>query len=723
LNEIETEIKGCNCTHLWGFKKLCSRYNEGDIRKKYKTYGNPQKIICTECDKLDCKYRNQCDFLFEDDNEGKEIQVILAPLEYLYKHPLVHYVDQIFIDESIEKLEYSNIGVINESKLEMIGTIKRLGTRYDINTEIIIKQINNSVKIIEKIQHDILEKTSILKTKKDDILENFDSLSETDDYIIQKGRYITHPEYVKPILSSEIEDLIDNFDKNIEEYNDTLIEIIKVDEKNILISDYVNFPSQITAIKKLKQIYECKQKPFPININEKIEDRETVNENDIYFKKKDGTYLVSTIGKQYSTDMTKKLKSQPNSWITFGIHMMHTVFDIAKYKPVKLLDSSFNYLCFLKLYKENCWNDPDGLLPFWLLESKIVSNTKSCIYPILTKKNKYQSSFPKLVLITGDNKPTIKCWYYIKNISYFARQTKKEGKKTALITFKELKKYFIGPFDKKMLGHYHNIRGSNKKEDAEILINFGTPFHPPKTVLLDYISTFHEFPKDITPIKDTHGRFDGYKDKELNEFFEWHVMEEQYQAIHRSRFLLSPKSIILFGKIPKRIVVNKECTIKEPCTFNSVQSKLLDTKNYYLNHPQEARQELMLGTEKFDLNWFRKSIQDGTFFTIRAYELNLLLKDIWEIMLKSFKPIMNSILRCDWDNKKTLVKNVTKSVYKKSCIAKHKKRGLKRYGKNEIYSSIALLEKQGLIEIKEVSLNNIYHDTKRGEGYLIEFKK
>ena len=84
---------------------------------------------------------------------------------------------------------------------------------------------------------------------------------------------------------------------------------------------------------------------------------------------------------------------------------------------------------------------------------------------------------------------------------------------------------------------------------------------------------------------------------------------------------------------------------------------------------------------------------------------------------------MNSILRCDRDNKKTLVKNVTKSVYKKSCIAKHKKRGLKRYGKNEIYSSIALLEKQGLIEIKEVSLNNIYHDTKRGEGYLIEFKK
>ena len=145
-------------------------------------------------------------------------------------------------------------------------------------------------------------------------------------------------------------------------------------------------------------------------------------------------------------------------------------------------------------------------------------------------------------------------------------------------------------------------------------------------------------------------------------------------------------------------------------------------KNYYLKHPEEARQALM-PKPYYNQDMFRKSIQDGTLMTLQAYEWRLSLEDVWEISLNAFEPIMNDVLRCNWESKKPIVDAVTESVYKKSRSAKRKKRGLKGYSRKEIYFAIALLEKQGLIEIKEVSLNNIYHDTKRGEDYLIEFKK
>jgi len=724
LDDIENSIPKQTTQHLMGFEKECImiKYHE-KLKARYRTYKNPKDTVCKTCgSRFNCTYKKQFSFLSDDEsdtddksNKEPKIVTVLAPLEFAYLPPLQDWADEIYIDESVEKLSYHNIGVDKQSKINMSRTIQRLGNENNIEVKPLLEQLDIAYDIITSFRLEILKQGSLFSKEKPEILDNLDtSTYEDDDYVIQNGNYITHPSKVKPILDDTIREKLAQFSE--EDYEKILFKLIRKDTRNRLIKVFINFPGQISAIREMLLIYQRKKELFPVNINEKILDKDSVDETNqadetrgAWYKKKDGTYLVSTIGKEYTSDNSIEIEKKSDSWVTFGVHMMHTVFELAEYRPVKLLDSSFNETCFNKLYYENQSNTDN--LPVSMVKSEIKNNPKSHLYPVLTDRNKYQSNFSKSSLgIAGGNPPNKKCIGSIKDIRYFGRKAKNEGKTVALITFKEIEDKFYEPFGKKMVEHLGNLRGSNKQEKADMQINFGTLFHPTKTVLLDYISTFHEFPKDTTPIKDKHGRFDGYKDNELNEFFEWHVMEEQYQAIHRSRLLVHSKDIVLFGKISRKIIQNKECTIEEPQTFRKIQAKLLDTKTYYLKHPEEAQKLIVSEKLDKDIDSVCYVIENGVRVTALAYEFGITREEMEEIILNAYKPLINQVLKyCKWKKKEPNITNVLTALQKFSRIKSARVNGkVKKIKCEGISKSIGLFaigftKSQNKIDIKTIT--------------------
>jgi hypothetical protein len=219
-------------------------------------------------------------------------------------------------------------------------------------------------------------------------------------------------------------------------------------------------------------------------------------------------------------------------------------------------------------------------------------------------------------------------------------------------------------------------------------------------------------------------KFDGYQNLALDEFFKVKIMAEMYQGNHRIRPLLHNKIIIAFSRLPKKLVDNREVTIRV-MTLNEVCAEVLDTKSYYLKHPEEARKKIIPKPD-YNLDMMRKSIR--TILNSRAFTWGLSSKDMEEITMNAFKPIMQKVEKAkNWKRKKPFLTPVVESV-QESSRTRRKRSGNKMltvqgkmYSRKEIHFAIALLEKEGRIELKEVSLNKEYSHTKTGKGILIKF--
>ncbi|RLF58606.1 MAG: hypothetical protein DRN27_04950 [Thermoplasmata archaeon] len=730
LNEVSLKLiqKRIEHVHLEGWSRFCLNKDDPDYIEMYNTIAKPKDTLCKKCpDKDSCDYINQ--FIMMN---GETIKVILGPLEMLFIPSIIEKVDELFIDESVTKTTFHNIGHTEqqydkfEKEISNHSTIDGIGVILD-----------GFDAVLNEFRYQVLNQCTIFKKIDLDVFQEYDDSTFCDSEsktIIRNGEYVTHIETIDIISILDMmkkmghNHFLSDFNHLCQKARNGISQaLINGGIRSSVVKHYIDFMGEINAFKYLK---ELKSDKITIVINEKImeikgkpnskEKFGFVDNDTLFLKINDERYLTSKIGVSYSS---QKLGDIP-SWFTFGEPFIDTVFDIAKMKPVKILDSSYNETCFNKLFKKY-----QKEVNASIIEPDIKKNHESIIYNIELQKG--PSNFSKSTLGIQNGK-VLPDGMYAKKIKPQLRELiknlKNGGKTIAMVTLQELVPDWTGLLGEDMVVYYGNLRGSNRLEDADILIILGTMFHPVKSIFFNYVLTFHELQNNIEAKYDGQ-RFDGYQDQNLNEFFKATVMEETYQALHRIRPLLHDKIIINLARIPQKILDNKECTIKN-CTFDEISTSLLGFKKYYMKHPDKAR-KFIAKVISYDFKQINKIIKESIVLDGVSIVWELSLADTLEIIDNAFEPIQSQILKLleSWKKKQPLLNDVVKSIHNKSKKAR-KRTGKKLitvdksgFTRTEIHIAISLLEKKKQITIEEVSLNELYSHTKMGKGILLKLKK
>jgi len=728
------EKKGMSVVHLEGWERSCLLKDDPDIfpdtLAMYNTIHNPKETVCKKCpERSGCPFINQYIAL-----KNKEVKVVLAPLELMYAEKITSELSMIYVDEAADKVTNYNIGHdtkrFNCFKKEMLKLSDN--PTYD---EILLAKVEHTLWLFTT---HMLLKYSLLYCRPENELQQFDDKfygSKKFKTIIQAGEWVTHIETVQ--LDKIWNQLDKPFKKVIANEDKILNKLIRRITKAIkrggigspIVKHYVDIISELHSLQYLFR--SATGKEVSLIINEKItkitgrpgrDSKDGMVDGQTFRHRIDDMhYLTSTIGHAYSSG---EELYRPDSWFTFGVSFYERIFELAKDKPVKLLDATYNEIHFDKLH-HLFGNDVNVNI----FKPEIVQNPESILYQVTTQKG--DSSYSKATLGIIKKKVTKKGIYLPRlkpKLTMLIKQLQREGKKVGMVTLKELVKDWTGLLGKEWVLHLGNLRGSNLLEKVDVLIILGTMFYPAKAMIFEYVLAYHELPKNMDA-KFDGARFDGYPDLALNEFFEVRVMAEMYQGDHRSRALIHNKIIISLSKLPKQLVDNKEVTIRR-MSLNETCAAVLDTKRYYLHHQTEARE--MLIPEKLvhdDYEVIRDVVRGGAWLNLEAYNLGLSSpEEMEEVRLSVFKLIIDSIMKANtWEKKKPFLTLVVKSV-QESSRTRRKREGNKMltikqkgYSRTKILYALALLEKKGKIEVKEVSLNKEYSRTKMGKGKLIKF--
>jgi hypothetical protein len=133
---------------------------------------------------------------------------------------------------------------------------------------------------------------------------------------------------------------------------------------------------------------------------------------------------------------------------------------------------------------------------------------------------------------------------------------KNKNLKVGLITFKGAEKLLKSP---DVVAHFGDHQGSNKFDDVDVLIIFGTYHIPPTALYLKHYIIHNEFLRD-DPVNWTNRRYINgvminFTDYEkFNDVISYKLNEEHEQAIFRSGALIEDgKVVIVFGYVPKGI--------------------------------------------------------------------------------------------------------------------------------------------------------------------------
>ncbi len=608
---IERGIQVDNILHMEGFTRLCRRYPDEGYDKKtwskdekyvYYLYKNCKrdiaKNLCARCNRRKtCRYTNQ-------KKKKKNHDIILQPLEYLNTG---NYTDRdaVFVDESVNKMKMLKWG-FNQEKIDRLNAL--LGTtKNKIQEEFLLK-----------VHKAILKKTSIIFTKEADVLLNFNDNTYTrydegysftkkidltdptgEDFFRQKGNIVTRPAGIAPSHLM--------FDDEFEEVNTYLAkwDIMQNLYKSLMDAAYkgINDAAKTKDLKRIQELFknlvdldECFEILMVIKktmmgetgfiISEKIS---LLEEKDIdaakceviseksderyergfyeekpYLKDKEtGRYVVSSIGKEFTQD---NIIGKKDAWFTIGHPYLFKIFDISLETHVVMLDATFNEnlyerLCyqwgFLWLKMQSIRGSVHNLAQRsnerhpWLRTVKKpplhVENKRSNLYYF--KGNHSYSSFQKqhreLVYFLIDrvmhDNPR-------KSVGVVIKMGKEEKE------VKKIKELFP-KIKKENILHYGNQRGSSL--DCDILFVVITPYLKPISYLYLFMLMFGALPKKIE-VAEADGKFIGYTG-ELGMIFKLYVIDELYQALHRTRMLNNDREVYAICLLPEEIKKEVKC--------------------------------------------------------------------------------------------------------------------------------------------------------------------
>ena len=215
-----------------------------------------------------------------------------------------------------------------------------------------------------------------------------------------------------------------------------------------------------------------------------------------------------------------------------------------------------------------------------------ITNKNSILYVV---DSKYNSNYPKSSLIKKEKDGGISATNLLKKVVASIITITEENPDINVASISHSK---VEQVIKRVLGerienlHYYNQRGKNIS--ADILVCIGTPYIEATGLLYDYILTFNEFPKSIKPNRTKSkgvipsSIFEGYKDEELNAFFEARVFDELYQALHRNRPLRENRVNYLFGRLPVKIEAElnvKHIKLEDICGWHTYKTMVKIDKN------------------------------------------------------------------------------------------------------------------------------------------------
>jgi hypothetical protein len=774
IGEVEQGLEKGSYLHLEGFPRLCDRYpqkgkkredwNEDEklVHDTYMLAKRPSRTICVNCKrKGNCLFSLQRLELDEMKRKGT-LKTVNSPLEFLNRKDVVDIVDEYHFDESIKKNQHYNVGVDCE-KLGTFVTETGIGYEYvNLISKCQKEMLRQTSILLTRSSSELMKFTDDNKLNKKMNYENFLRYGEKD------VTYLSHYEKLNLQMRFEVFNKHDRYCLYNPRKNQKTTRLIDKAiknsvEKGEVFQNYVNLLEQLEAIRKIS--IEIVRRNFGIVVNEKIVVMKNWKPNNVvppgklklldikvqeiikdtkqyqrgfigdepYFWNKDkNIYLISKVGKGYDTNEDVPFKQKPDSRFTFGYPLMLDVLSLGINNPINLMDSSYNQIVFDK-YEERFFRIGlaqegfSGIKPR-KIERKTDNNKNSVVYKITAPGNQWNSprgrtsNFSKSYLCSshgnvlskkkiGEKMGAFEKWVFPK-LKIFIKDAKRQRKRVGVITRLDMEKYFVPLVGKKRVTHFYNQRGTNKFEDVDILIVLGTPFHPPKHMLFNYVMNFAEIPKNTNVITDEKSSmFLRYEDPILQALFEREVVEEIYQAIHRVRPLLYSKIIILFGMVPDKI--REELTVRD-ASLEKCMADISGTKEYYLQRPKESRKKLenLMNYNSTSLAYpeFRDAIQSHKLVGDASGVWKLDEDDTKEIFYDAFEEGMKNIMELlkRWRKKKPLLTNFCRSLRKEV--------GYNRIG---TMLAVAILENIGEIEVKEVSLSTIYKKHKLGKGWLI----
>jgi hypothetical protein len=455
--------RGIPFVHLEGWNRLCPLSEDPDILAMYETIHNPKDTVCKKCpEKSDCRFISQYIAL-----RNPEVKVVLAPLELMHAGIITPEPSMTYVDESAEKVTNYDIGHdtnrfqrFKEEVLKLSGNPK--------NDEILLDKVEHTLWLFST---QLLFKHSLLYYRPDDELQQFDDKfygSKEFKTIIQTGEWVTH---IETIQLDMIRNQLDESDEEVitDKHNilgDLTECIMKAVKKggigSPIVKYYVDIIGELRSLQYLFRFTTGKE--VSLTINEKITKITTqlssnskdgmVNDQTFYHRIDDKHYLTSTIGHAYSSHQEHH---RPNSWFTFGVSFYESIFKLAKDKPVKLLDATYNEIHFNKLH-HLLGNDVNVRI----FRPEIKRNPASILYLVTTQKG--PSSYSRATLGVRRKKVTKKGIYLQRlkpKLETFIKQLQREGKKVGMITLKELTKDWTGLLGRDMVLHLGNLRGSN----------------------------------------------------------------------------------------------------------------------------------------------------------------------------------------------------------------------------------------------------------------------
>lgn len=579
--------------HGKGFARegSCLRYPHGDKKEKwtpdqelvhkiYNGFGvKSSRFLCNDCD-----FREGCEY-YEYTHHSDNYRITLQPLEFLYTEYNDEDKDVFVVDETINKKETLFWDFNLEKLNQFISCIKKF-TKKDYYA------LEDYIGELKKFHKTILQENSLIFTESPSTLFNmndrtFKGKERERRGFLQNRKYITHPGKIRLSDSDSREDLF-NLHKDLEgiiKYTDNQIRDAIKEKDSIMIDNMIEnyIPlwrcSQIFEIliyNAFKEVYflvseKLTEKPIEnLHPGEKIKiegDFEYGFTSECFpyiHNTETGECVVSEMGKSYESP-EKHFEKLHDAWFTLGRPFLFQVFNKSEEKPILFLDATHNDKIFDKLHHD--WSNSlmikkavideqqypiieGGIKP--RIERQTITNPNSILYVVDSRGN---SNYPKSSLIKKDGKVTKTLEKVIGSIITIIEEN--PDKKIATISRIDIEKILNHEFRNIKSAHYYNLRGMNITSD--ILACIGTPYVEPTGLLYDYILTFNEFPKDTTSI-ETDKKFEGYKDEELNNFFESKVFEESYQGLHRNAPLIWNRENYLFGEVPVRI--EAELTVK-----------------------------------------------------------------------------------------------------------------------------------------------------------------
>jgi len=714
LSRVEKELNTLHISsvHWKGFTRLCLRYpkssnpskwttDEKFVYNLYRSIPAAARFICVDCNNDKCQYQKQF---------GKRDKVVLSPLEFLFRSDIVDRFDNIWIDESVKKINCYNWDF---SVSRFVSFEKAL---EDISKKPISK-LRKYYRLFYKLHTELLVQTSIIFTRPEEELLNFNRESYSGEEWVNKGflqneNIVTH--YTELDLSKilRIDRLKENekyyllspqprylIKKKIEKY---VREAIKEKKIENIINSYIDLDNFFNFFDILIYNDACKggcivserieivDNPSYIKLkdiiynNDKYE-RGFIEDKPYFLDKKTGRYIISNIGKEYTAE-DKILESKNDSWLTVGLPFMITVFKIAESKPIVLMDATFNKIIYDQhmyryLNSKNIKEEDDVPQERFLNPPKI-QNKNSILFKIIPAKGK-DADYPMDSLKNGGFE---NIYNQLKPIR---PELKNKGKIGAILHRK-----FEADFKlSEIKNHFFNQRGTNKFIEVMVLIVIGTPYVPPYQTLFSYVLNFGQIPKNTTIKKDT--RFQGYNDELLQQLLKVEVYDELYQGIHRCRPLLRDKIIICYCKLPEEIEFELTC---KKLIFNEFCAELQGKKEYYQEYPSELIKLITNPNDKITINIINKicsSDPKKNYYTPLVLRLHRLLGLPPEFDLESGEEILNNALS---PIKIKIINLLKRAKYERMGVTKL------HHGTKSPRAAVSLclwlLEKEKLVEIK-----------------------